>query len=77
MAGTPAGTFQSHAVPPVSGADERVESPKRSTLVSQNIGRFPPGSMLAGRYRIIALLERVAWVRSIVRMTSLWINRWR
>ncbi len=58
MARTPAGTVQSHAVPLVSGADERVESPKRSTLVSQNIGRFPPGSMLAGRYRIIALLGK-------------------
>ena len=39
--------------------------------------RFAPGAIVAGRYRLVALLGRAAWARSTAPTTSRSTSRWR
>jgi hypothetical protein len=50
---------------------------RTSSSPSAEEGRFVPGTLLGGRYRIIALLGRAAWARSIAPPTLPWASPWR
>jgi len=58
---------------PSSGAGARRSSPpghsSRPISGSPSEGRFLPGTMLAGRYRIFGLVGKGAWARSIAPTT--------
>lgn len=55
MSGAPA---KADSKPPVSAGGSSPGGARRSTLTSQSIGRFAPGTIFAERYRIIGLLGK-------------------